>query len=141
MPQRVNLVEPAAAIDWDRLRREGDAYLRRLGLPEEIAVYAVAKLYVLNWKKWRSGRKWQPKRKRWETDATIERLSPKVFRPDGTPFLNSIGRPIPPSMTPKICEGCGDYCSFNADRCRACWEKIRPRKSIQQLEEIARLGT
>lgn len=57
-----------ADFNWRTFRREGDAYLCRLGLSDAVALYAVATLYVREFNEFRRGNTWNAKRFRWESE-------------------------------------------------------------------------
>lgn len=125
---KVNLLEPVAALDWGTFRVEGDSYLRRLGVPDETAIWLAAKLYLSNWQAWKTGRAWDAvrgiwlKKNAWQGRRGLQVLDPRT------------GQMVPPCMAPAICDDCGDYCSWNALRCRQCWDKIRPRRDRRGSE-------
>jgi len=122
----VKLVEPAAAVDWSVFRVEGDSYLRRLGIPDDIAIWLAAKLYLTNWASWQRGGKWDEKRALWlKEGAWQSKRGNNVVDP-------RTGKMVPPCMAPSKCQRCGDWCTQTARVCGACWTEIRPRKRARR---------
>lgn len=128
----VNVEQYVLRLDWRRFRKEGADYLRRLTLPEIVAAWAASRMYVLDWQRFTTGARWNSTRRRWERPETTQRLDAPGALSGGALVYPALhprrGKRLPPSMAPRVCGECGGDCAFNANLCRKCWDKIRPRK-------------